>query len=48
MFGVCGGLILVSGYLRFQIWGFLMCGAASLFLSDAARLGVGDLSGSVG
>ena len=23
LFGVCGSLILVSGYLRFYIWGFL-------------------------
>ena len=38
--------ILVSGYLRFRIWDFLLCGAASFFLSDAARLGVLDLSGS--
>ena len=30
-------------YLRFSL-----CGAASLFLSDEARLGVDDLSGSVG
>ena len=48
VFDVCGGLILVSGYLRFHIWGFLLCGDASLFLNDVARLGVLDLSGSVG
>ena len=46
VFDVCGGLILVSGYLRFHIWGFLLCGATSLVLSDAARLGVADLFGS--
>ena len=40
LFGVCGGLILVSGYLWFHIWGFLMCGEASLFLNDVARLWV--------
>ena len=28
--------------------GFLLCGEVSLFLSDAARLGVADLSGSIG
>ena len=48
LFGVCGGLIQVSGYLRFFIWGLLLCGEVSLFLSDVARLGVLDLSGSVG
>ena len=40
--------ILVSRDLRFHIWGFLLCGLASLFLGDVARLGVLDLSGSVG
>ena len=41
-------LTLVSGDLGFRILGFLLCGVASMFLSDAARLGVGDLSESVG
>ena len=48
LFGVCGSLILVSGYLGFHIWGFLSCGEPSLFLSDVARLEVLDFSGSVG
>ena len=47
LFGVCGSLILVSGYLRFYIWDFISCGEALLFLSDVARLDVLDLSGSV-
>ena len=34
--------ILVSGDLGFHIWGFLLCGEASLFLSDETRLGVLD------
>ena len=29
--------ILVFGDLGFHIWGFLLCGAASLFLSDECR-----------
>ena len=48
LFGVCGSLILVSGYLGFHIWGFLSCSEPSLFLSDVARLEVLDFSGSVG
>ena len=32
--------MLVSGDLGFQIWGFSLCGEASLFLSDIARLWV--------
>ena len=31
---------LVSGDLGYHIWGFLLCGEASLFLSDVARLWV--------
>ena len=32
--------ILVSGDMGFQLWGFLLCGEASLFLSDVAWLWV--------
>ena len=40
--------ILVFGDLGFHIWVFLLCGVSSLFLSSVPRLGVPDLSGSVG
>ena len=32
--------ILVSGDLGFHVWDFLLCGEASLFLTDVARLWV--------
>ena len=47
LFGVCGSLVLVSGYLRFHIWVFLLYGEASLFRRDVARLGLLHLSGSI-
>ena len=40
LFDIRGGLTLVFGYLGFHTWDFRLCGAASLILGDAARLGV--------